>query len=93
MEEEVSLVVLPDFDTMTTEEAAQWLMDNDTSELMRTGLRVHHTFVQVDADGVPVPQRIEVELPGDVVAWLDEHGGRNDALLRAARLLQEHEAA
>ena len=68
----------PDFETMSRDEVAQWLMDNDTGAVTATmSPGPTGRFVQVDEAGSPVPQVVTVKMPSDMVARLDDAAGRD----------------
>ncbi|GLL07234.1 ribbon-helix-helix protein, CopG family [Dactylosporangium matsuzakiense] len=90
----------PDFEAMSRDEVAQWLMDNDSGAVMAT-LPAGPTgrFVQVDEAGSPVPQLVTVKMPSDVVARLDvaaqrDHEGRSGIIQQAVvEWLERHSPA
>ena len=90
----------PDFDRMTRDEIANWLLEADDITPWREWAKPSGpsgTFAQVDPTGEAVERVVTVKMPGDMVARLDSAAGRDRAgrsgIIRAAveEYLERHQ--
>lgn len=66
----------PEFESMSEEEAAAWLLNNDTTGLMRQGARPTTRWAQADVDGEPM-QSTAFRMPVVMLEELDQLAGRD----------------
>jgi hypothetical protein len=85
-------MTVPNFDAMTVEEAADWITNNDATDLLRDARPVipGKRWVLVDADGTEVLRSTAIRMPVSMLAELDEvagsdREGRSGVVRRAVR--------
>ncbi|GAA3189932.1 ribbon-helix-helix domain-containing protein [Dactylosporangium siamense] len=83
---------LPDFTAMTHDEIADWLMHNDTVELMRlaSAMPADTRIAVVDAQGDEIMKTTAFRMPPSLLAEMDEvagndREGRSGIVRRAVR--------
>ncbi len=94
------MTATPDFERMSSEEIANWLLEADDITPWRQWAKPSSPsgpFVQVDPAGEPVERMVTVKMPSDMVARLDSAAGRDRAgrsgIIRAAveEYLERHQ--
>jgi hypothetical protein len=85
-------MTLPNFDAMSVEQAAEWITNNDTTDLLRQARPTvpGKRWVLVDADGTEVLRSTAIRMPVSMLAELDEvagtdREGRSGVVRRAVR--------
>ena len=85
-------MTMPDFDAMTAEQAAEWITDNDATDLLRHARPAvpGKRWVLVDAEGAEVLRSTAIRMPAAMLAELDEAAGsdregRSGVVRRAVR--------
>ena len=85
-------MTMPNFDAMTVEQAAEWIINNDSTDLLREARPAvpGKRWVLVDADGAEVLRSTAIRMPVSMLAELDEvagtdREGRSGVVRRAVR--------
>jgi hypothetical protein len=76
------MIGTPDFERMSTDEIANWLLGADDITPWREWAKPSSpsgTFVQIDLVGEPVERVVTMKMPSDMVATLHTAAGRNRA--------------
>lgn len=73
---------LPDFASMTEDQIADWVRNNDTSQLMKGGDRPTEPIVVINApparkEPAQVMERVSFRLPRETIEWLGQAAGRD----------------
>ncbi|HET8658475.1 MAG TPA: ribbon-helix-helix domain-containing protein [Micromonosporaceae bacterium] len=85
-------MTMPDFNAMTAEQAAEWITNNDTTDLLRQARPAvpGKRWVLVDTEGTEVLRSTAIRMPASMLAELDEvagsdREGRSGVVRRAVR--------